>query len=220
MSITNEDAALAALAPAQSTHARSVRSLATLRGAAWYFLRFPTPRMLLASAAVLGAVRIVLGQPRLGDLAAFGCVAAVWPLVEWFLHSAVLHFRPRTIAGRRVDPLFARYHRYHHEHPWILERTFLPVPVLAVLLPINAAVFVLAMPTITTGLSVACATSLAALGYEWTHYLTHTPYRPRSRFYAAIQRHHLRHHFSDEEKSFAFLVPAIDRWLGTAEPPR
>ncbi len=35
-------------------------------------------------------------------------------------------------------------------------------------------------------------------GYEWTHFLIHTAYRPSSRFYRAAWRSHRLHHFKNE----------------------
>jgi hypothetical protein len=211
---------MTAVAPTTSTIAREVPGADTLGGAARLFFRFPTPRLLLGYALALGAVRASLaalgyGALGLGDaLVALG-VAIYWPLQEWTLHAWLLHLRPRTLFGVRIDPIFARYHRYHHEHPWVLERTFLPTRVLIPLLPVNVLVWWLAAPTLGVALTGMAAMAVAALVYEWTHYLTHTPYRPRSAYYARVHKNHMLHHFRDDQAWFAFTAPWLDRVLRT-----
>ena len=60
----------------------------------------------------------------------------------------------------------------------------------------------------------------ARLGYEWTHYLIHSEYKPKTRIYRAIWRNHRRHHYKNE----ALLVHSdelghADRVLGTYPDP-
>ena len=207
---------MTAIAPATSTNARAVAGADTLRGATLLFLRFSTPRLLAANVVVLVIARLYAGDFRAWDAVVVAAVALYWPIQEWVLHAYVLHMRPRVVRGVTVDPTFAKYHRYHHAHPWVLERTFLPVRVLAPLIPLNVLVFWLVMPTWGLALTAMAAMATAALVYEWTHYLTHTPYRPRSRYYRAIQRNHMRHHFQDDRSYFAFTAPWMDGWMGTA----
>ncbi len=216
---------MTAVAPTTSTMAKEIPGADTLPGAIRLFFRFPTPRLLLGYACLLGAVRVglaVAGQTpvALGDLLVMLGVAAYWPLQEWTLHAWLLHLRPRTVWGIRVDPIFARYHRYHHEHPWVLERTFLPTRVLLPLLPVNVAAWWLAAPSWGVAVTGMASMAVAALVYEWTHYLTHTPYRPRSAYYARVHRNHMLHHFRDDQAYFAFTAPWLDRVLRTTSPPR
>jgi sterol desaturase/sphingolipid hydroxylase (fatty acid hydroxylase superfamily) len=52
--------------------------------------------------------------------------------------------------------------------------------------------------------------------YEWCHFLIHTPYRPRSRYYRNIWRSHRLHHFKNEHFWFGVSSDAADRVLGTS----
>jgi sterol desaturase/sphingolipid hydroxylase (fatty acid hydroxylase superfamily) len=52
--------------------------------------------------------------------------------------------------------------------------------------------------------------------YEWCHFLIHTPYRPRSRYYRNIWRSHRLHHFKNENFWFGVSSDAADRVLGTS----
>ena len=58
------------------------------------------------------------------------------------------------------------------------------------------------------------------LGYEWTHYLVHSDYRPRSRWYCALWRNHRLHHYKNEHYWFAVVTAGTaDRVLGPYPEP-
>jgi sterol desaturase/sphingolipid hydroxylase (fatty acid hydroxylase superfamily) len=56
--------------------------------------------------------------------------------------------------------------------------------------------------------------------YEWTHFLIHTAYRPRSRYYRSIRRGHRLHHFKNEHYWHGITNTVSDRVLGTAPDQR
>jgi hypothetical protein len=51
--------------------------------------------------------------------------------------------------------------------------------------------------------------------YEWTHFLIHTAYRPRSEVYRSIWRNHRLHHFKNENYWHGVTQNVSDRVLGT-----
>jgi sterol desaturase/sphingolipid hydroxylase (fatty acid hydroxylase superfamily) len=54
------------------------------------------------------------------------------------------------------------------------------------------------------------------LCYEWTHYLIHSDYKPKTRVYRAIWRNHRQHHFKNEHYWFTVTSSGTaDRVLGT-----
>ena len=53
------------------------------------------------------------------------------------------------------------------------------------------------------------------LTYEWCHFLIHTPYRPRGRYYRSIWRGHRLHHYKNEHYWFGVTTNLGDRVLGT-----
>src|SRR5579862_5254894 len=81
------------------------------------FRRHGSPRLLLPATGAALALRVALGRWRRRDLGIAAAILAAEPFTEWLIHVFVLHFRPRTIAGRRVDPLVSRKHRAHHRDP-------------------------------------------------------------------------------------------------------
>ena len=51
--------------------------------------------------------------------------------------------------------------------------------------------------------------------YEWCHFLIHSPYRPRGRYYRTIWRNHRLHHFKNENYWFGVTSNLGDVVLGT-----
>ena len=56
--------------------------------------------------------------------------------------------------------------------------------------------------------------------YEWTHYLTHTRYKPKGKYYRRIWQLHRWHHYKHEGYWFSFTVPYLDGWFGTGPDPK
>ena len=147
-------------------------------------------------------------------------IVAVFPCYEWAIHVVVLHWRPRRIGSITVDPLLSRKHRLHHADPRHSALVFIPWQSLVPLVPLTAAIALLAFPRL--GLGLTCYVTIAAisLGYEWTHYLIHTDYKPKTRPYKAIWRSHRLHHFKNEHYWFTVTTAGTaDRLLGTYPDP-
>lgn len=184
------------------------------------FLDHPSPRLLAGQVAVLGAVRVAQGGGvSRHEVAIAAGIAAWWPFQEWLAHRHVLHAPPRRIAGRTIDPVVSRYHRRHHADPWDLHYAMLPTWFLVPAIPLNVALWSLATPDRRTAVTGMLATGAATLAYEWTHFLTHTAYRPKRSWYRRLQRRHRLHHFKDEQRWLGFTVPFVDDLFGTAPDP-
>ena len=64
----------------------------------------------------------------------------------------------------------------------------------------------------------AIAWSAAAVGllhYEWVHLLIHTRHRCRTRYYAALERHHRLHHYRNEHFWLGVTARSGDRLFRT-----
>jgi hypothetical protein len=207
-------------------HRRSV----SLGGAWRAFCRHPSPWMLAAflgaafSARLIAAAfsaRLAAGSWSLGDAVLPILMIAVFPLFEWAVHVCVLHWRPRHLGRRAIDPLLARSHRAHHADPRDIPLVFIPWRALAWIIAAYIAVALLAFPRL--GLALTFLTVLAALGlgYEWAHYLIHSDYRPRSGAYRAVWRNHRLHHYKNEHYWFTVTTAGTaDRLLGTYPDPQ
>lgn len=186
-----------------------------LREAFGQFLAHDSPRLLLPVTAAAVAARSALGRWSRRDLAIAGGILAAQPFTEWLIHVVVLHWKPRTIGGRSLDPLLARKHREHHADPTDPDLIFVPMPVLRRALPSVVVMWALAGRRARTTLT-GVATSYSMLSaYEWTHFLIHTRYRPRRRLYTAVWRAHRLHHYRNEHYWFGVTMHLADRVLGT-----
>jgi hypothetical protein len=174
----------------------------TLAGAFRYFRAETVPRLLMLAVVGIGALRAAMwfqgdiGPTRL-DLLPLIVLPLAHPFAEWLIHVYILHFRPRTIAGRRLDMHAAHYHRLHHQTPWDLRFVTIPLRTLATgtVIAIVLAATLFPIGPAVTALWVA---SVLALVYEWSHFLTHTSYRPQRATYKRIWKLHRLHHFKNE----------------------
>lgn len=199
----------------ESSHLDSERMRRSVAAQAAFFMRQPSPLIIAGLALATLAFRLSMGGLSLFDLALAAAVATYWPLQEWFLHKHLLHLEPFTVFGIRVDPHFSRAHRAHHRQPWTVEYTFLPMHVVIALVPISVSMWIILTPTVQLALTGMVTYSTMALLYEWTHYLTHSAYVPRSAYYRRIWKNHRLHHFKNERFWFGFTVPAVDTLLRT-----
>lgn len=183
-----------------------------------HFFRQASPRLLLANFLTLLAARVLVGGFALGELAVVAAVFAWWPIQEWAAHRFLLHLKPFRVFGFVVDPHAARAHRQHHRQPWVVSTTLLPVTVVLTLIPLHALLWWAITPTLALMLTGASAYALAAVVYEWTHYICHAHYVPKGAYYRRIWKNHRLHHFKNEHHWFAFTVPHVDAWMGT-DPP-
>lgn len=211
-------------APAEAV-ARRTPGVLTL-GDCWRcFVRQPSPPLLAAAIFAALALRLLLAHFGWQDLVLAAGMVAVTPLVEWVIHVYLLHARPLPLWGRSYDLIAAREHRAHHQAPSVLEGVLIPryavvIFVAQIALTVWALSFALALVLggdrlawTVTGVVVGYAI-LAA--YEWCHFLIHTPYRPRGRYYRSIWRGHRLHHYKNEHYWFGVTSTVGDRLLHTA----
>ena len=206
----------------QARYGREVKTL----GHAWREFRHNRSPWVIASAITVVAVaRVLVGSFSWRDLVAVAAMVVIYPFGEWAIHVYLLHAKPFVVRGRRIDLVSARAHREHHEAPNDLglillapleaaALLFLAVPVVPL---IGAAVFALAPGAVPwPALLTAVLAGYVLVGiYEWTHFLIHTAYRPRSRYYRSIWKTHRLHHFKNEHYWHGITNTVGDRVLGT-----
>ena len=98
---------------------------------------------------------------------------------------------------------------------------FIPWKSLATwVLPVTIGVALLAFPRLGMGLTYLVCIGAIGLCYEWTHYLIHSDYKPKTRVYRAIWRNHRNHHFKNEHYWFTVTSSGTaDRVLRTYPDP-
>lgn len=178
------------------------------------FYRYPSPWVLSAFALGFAVARLAVGGLGLWDLAIVAILVAWQPFQEWLIHVYLLHWRPREVLGVTLDLKLARRHRAHHVDPALLPMIFMPLDSAMFSLVVHAALVFWLLPT-GLALTVLFGISTIGLVYEWTHFLIHTSYRPRSAFYRRIWRYHRLHHFKNEHFWFGVTMHQGDQVLGT-----
>jgi sterol desaturase/sphingolipid hydroxylase (fatty acid hydroxylase superfamily) len=184
------------------------------------FWRHPSPYII--GTTLLGAIvgRVLAGPGKWWELLIPAGMLAVMPFVEWMIHVFILHWRPRRVAGLTIDPLLSRKHRAHHADPRSIPLVFVPWQVELTLAPVLVLVAWLATPTWSSMFTVMVAVLTLLSAYEWTHYLLHSDYRPRSQWYRAVWRNHRLHHYKSEHYWFTVTSAATaDRLFGTYPDP-
>jgi sterol desaturase/sphingolipid hydroxylase (fatty acid hydroxylase superfamily) len=189
------------------------------------FIRQRTPPLIAAAVLAAVVLRVALGVYGWRDLVVIAFVIAGTPVAEWLIHVYLLHAKPLRIGERRYDLLAAREHRAHHQAPAALDGVLIPRYAVLIFIPLLAVtVWLVSFPVhlvlggdrlagAATGLLVSY---LVLAGYEWCHFLIHTPYRPRGRYYRSLWRGHRLHHYKNEHYWFGVTSTVGDRLLRTA----
>lgn len=198
----------------------SRRTTVTLGTTGAAFWKHPSPWMILATLVTALVWRITEGDWQLGDLWAPVILIALFPVMEWLIHVFILHFRPRKIAGIKIDSELARDHRRHHADPRDIPLVFIPWRSLIAVIAGEFAIAVFVFPRLGQGLTFLFATAATGLIYEWMHYLIHSDYKPKTATYKAVWRNHRLHHYKNEHYWFTVTSTATaDKLFRTYPDP-
>jgi Fatty acid hydroxylase superfamily len=190
-----------------------------------FFLRQRTPPLIAAAIAAAVAARAGLGRFDWRDAVLAAGTVTLMPIVEWLIHVYLLHSKPIRLGSREHDLLATREHRAHHLAPAELDGVLIPrYAVVTFIVQIALTAWLVSFPLhwVLGGdrLAYACTglvMSYLLLGiYEWCHFLIHTPYRPRGRYYRSIWRGHRLHHYKNEHYWFGVTSTVGDHLLRTA----
>jgi hypothetical protein len=191
----------------------------SLREAVWGFLGRPTPILFCLLLVAMWSLRVYLADWSWFDLLVAAIGVAIWPLVEWSVHVFILHARPVKIFGYTYDPIYSRIHRAHHRNPYHPDFAIVPPATLvqyALLIPGILFVFLRWPRPITLGAIVATM----AFRYELWHYLIHSSYKPKSKWFRRLRDRHWWHHFRHEGYWYGITTTAGDKLLGTNPDPK
>lgn len=140
---------------------------------------------------------------------------AVWTLAEYTLHRFVFHYTPKSKWGERIHFIF---HGVHHDYPSDSKRLVMPP---SVSLPL-AVLFYFLFDLILGNVLVSpffVGFIAGYLFYDMTHYAVHH-YNMHNKFWLAIKKHHMKHHYMDESKGFGVSSPVWDDIVGTNFPKK
>jgi hypothetical protein len=157
----------------------------------------------------------VLGGWRWNDAAIILAIVALQPFTEWITHVVLLHARPRTVFGVKIDALAARKHREHHADPSDTGLVFIPMQVLVTSLIGGVILYGALFRDLRLATSAMLISLVMLVFYEWTHHLIHSRYLPKTRVYRYVWRAHRLHHFRNENYWFGVTVHLADHLLRT-----
>jgi len=215
----------AAASTSPGGHARWGAEVKTLSGAARQILRRSSPWVIGGFVVALAAVRLAVGEFGWGDAAAVAAMLVIYPFGEWAIHVYLLHMRPVQVGEREVDTIAARAHRAHHREPNDLDMillywwqaSFLLLFAVPLVVGVVGGIVSLIAGPLPLGVFLTGVLSgwILVFMYEWTHFLIHTAYGPRSRIYKTIHRNHRLHHFKNEHFWHGVTNNVSDRMLRT-----
>ncbi|MEG0383385.1 sterol desaturase family protein [Solibacillus cecembensis] len=144
---------------------------------------------------------------------ALGAGMLTYATSEYMVHRFLFHIKKPE--NPFMLKMIKRLHYDHHVDPDNLKLLFLPlwfsIPGFVIY---SLIVFLI---TDSKSLTLAFATGLVAyfLYYEWKHYIAHRPIQPRTNLGKNIKKHHLLHHFKNENYWFGVTHTSFDKTLGT-----
>jgi sterol desaturase/sphingolipid hydroxylase (fatty acid hydroxylase superfamily) len=150
---------------------------------------------------------------RIGVLILLGI--SVWTLTEYVLHRFIFHYKPKTSFGQRIHFIF---HGVHHDYPSDSRRLVMP-PSISV--PLALLFYFLFESMFGKGLVAPFFIGflLGYLFYDMTHYAVHH-FNIHNKFWLALKKHHMRHHFQDADKGYGVSSPVWDYVVGTNFPKK
>lgn len=133
-----------------------------------------------------------------------------WPTLEYFMHRFLLHYKPSSSFGKR---LMYTIHYGHHDYPNDL-RLVLVNPEVSI---IGFIIFYISgyylIGAININPFMAGMTS-CYIFYDWLHYAAHH-YNFKNSLFQKYKRHHMDHHYIDNDKNFGFMTTTWDSVMNT-----
>ncbi len=186
------------------------------------FLRIDSARIVAAFVTVLLILRLALGSWSRGDVIIAIVTLLLVGVFEWVVHLFLLHAPEDSIRMTKLGT--GTGHREHHLDPTHLGHLLLARNDAALFSVMFAAfsaswsiplMWLTGSPILAPYVTAYLLASIGLLHYEWTHLLVHTKYRPKSRYYKRLARHHRLHHYRNEHYWLGVTSNLGDRILRT-----
>jgi len=137
----------------------------------------------------------------------------IWSFTEYTLHRFAFHFPAKSEFGKKINFIF---HGVHHDYPMDSKRLVM-VPTVSIPL---AVLFYYLLESIFGVVYVAplfVGFIAGYLFYDLTHYAIHH-FNMHSNFWLAIKKHHIKHHFENENLGYGVSSSIWDKIIGTNFP--
>jgi len=144
-------------------------------------------------------------------VALFVAGLAFWTLFEYLAHRFAFHFQPGGELGEKIGFLI---HGVHHKYPNDPLRLVMPPVVSIPLAIVMYIVFRLVLGPAYTAPAFA-GFVLGYLFYDMTHYAVHHSSIGNRRWARKLKRHHIIHHYYDDERAYGVSSTFWDHVFGT-----
>jgi sterol desaturase/sphingolipid hydroxylase (fatty acid hydroxylase superfamily) len=143
----------------------------------------------------------------------FALGIVVWSFTEYTLHRFIFHYNPKSSFGEKLHFIF---HGVHHDYPNDSRRLVMP-PSVSIPLAVLFYFLFRAILGINYVAPFFVGFLTGYLFYDMTHYAIHH-FNIHNKFWLALKKHHMRHHFQNAEKGFGVSSPMWDHIVGTDFP--
>lgn len=176
-------------------------------------LQHPKVPFLIFTPIALGLLAYCIWNPGIDWLlfaGGLGGAVLFWTIYEYIVHRYFFHMQPRSSFWRK---LLYSVHIAHHDYPND-KRLMLIGPEVSIpgfLIFYGLFYLLLGHPAVHAFMfgMVSCY-----LAYDWLHFAAHN-YHFKNKLFQYYQRHHLEHHFRDNEKNYGFTTTVWDEVMGT-----
>ncbi len=149
---------------------------------------------------MLGIALFYIQMPIKNILIGLGASLLFWPVFEYFMHRYLFHWEPKSAFGKKfIYTIHSGHHDYPNDNRLMLVGPIVSVPAF---LMIWGLVYLIA-GHYTHPFMAGVATCY--MFYDWLHYASHN-YNFKNKIFQNLKTHHMRHHYEDNEKNFAFTT--------------
>lgn len=167
-----------------------------------------SPRTFALSWLVMLPLIALAGWRSAPSPHAFGLIGGgliIWVIFEYAMHRYLFHWDSKLPVVRWFVFLI---HGNHHDNPNDPLRGLMP---LSVSVPVGGLVWLSCVALLgAPGTWLFLGFMIGYVIYDTVHFACHQ-WPMRGRLGAALKRHHMRHHFVDEEGNFAISAIFLDR---------
>jgi len=134
----------------------------------------------------------------------------LWSVFEYLMHRFVFHYETNSEFGKKI--LFT-FHGVHHDYPNDSLRLVM-APVVSI--PLFFIMLFFFQFLVGYGLHFAIFSGfvLGYLFYDVGHYALHH-FNFKNKYLANLKKHHLLHHYKDEQHGFGVSMPFWDKIFNT-----
>jgi 4-hydroxysphinganine ceramide fatty acyl 2-hydroxylase len=143
------------------------------------------------------------------------------PFIEYVNHQHFLHLpMPKNKEKYKFFATFLEHvHYIHHKDPkdpnFIFAQAWLTLP--ALVFDVSAIYLVSQSIEITSVMITSII--FYYLFYEWTHFVAHSSYTPKNKYFAYMKKYHLLHHYKNENYWYGITSPLGDYIFGKYRNP-